>query len=355
MNVPVGIALLQALRSYGVGFVLWVLFVTQVVMPVDRADPTPIMGGLRGIGAIAAFFLLTQFARVIWPMRIPRSKPWRLVAGGRSYAIHSYTGRASGVMKLPITELNHTASVSYDPSLQYSQSRATVRVTSRTRMFDQFTLAGADGTQRSFQVMDANVALSDGQVFSTSWAVRPLSRGGRYVQFVNHSADAVTLHAANLGSLARGTRWGFFGLAVVTCAVAFGISLSPYWFVGGLALVIAFRVLSWVQVSLFALWSSRRLTRTLDEVAQRPDAAAPDPTPAPAPESPSARWPTSQPEPLPQAGPAPAATTPSTLAAPAVPPGWLADPTARHEVRFWDGARWTEHVSDAGRPGFDPV
>lgn len=29
-------------------------------------------------------------------------------------------------------------------------------------------------------------------------------------------------------------------------------------------------------------------------------------------------------------------------------PGWQADPTGRHEHRYWDGAAWTDNVSDAG-------
>ena len=32
------------------------------------------------------------------------------------------------------------------------------------------------------------------------------------------------------------------------------------------------------------------------------------------------------------------------------PPAWYLDPTSRHEVRYWDGARWTENVSDRGVP-----
>jgi uncharacterized RDD family membrane protein YckC len=36
------------------------------------------------------------------------------------------------------------------------------------------------------------------------------------------------------------------------------------------------------------------------------------------------------------------------------PPGWFADPLRRHEFRYWDGASWTEHVSDAGRGSVDP-
>lgn len=36
------------------------------------------------------------------------------------------------------------------------------------------------------------------------------------------------------------------------------------------------------------------------------------------------------------------------------PPGWFPDPSAPHRLRWWDGARWTEHVSDAGVHGVDP-
>ncbi len=34
---------------------------------------------------------------------------------------------------------------------------------------------------------------------------------------------------------------------------------------------------------------------------------------------------------------------------------WHPDPVGRHESRWWDGGRWTEHVSDAGRIGVDPL
>jgi hypothetical protein len=37
------------------------------------------------------------------------------------------------------------------------------------------------------------------------------------------------------------------------------------------------------------------------------------------------------------------------------PAGWFADPGRRHELRYWDGQGWTEHVSDRGTQGVDPV
>ncbi len=33
----------------------------------------------------------------------------------------------------------------------------------------------------------------------------------------------------------------------------------------------------------------------------------------------------------------------------AVAPGWHSDPMGQHDWRYWDGASWTEHVSDVGR------
>ncbi len=37
------------------------------------------------------------------------------------------------------------------------------------------------------------------------------------------------------------------------------------------------------------------------------------------------------------------------------PPGWHPDPTGRHEHRFWDGASWTDQVSDGGTVAADPL
>ena len=37
-----------------------------------------------------------------------------------------------------------------------------------------------------------------------------------------------------------------------------------------------------------------------------------------------------------------------------IAPGWLTDPSGRHEQRYWSGSEWTEHVTDGGIPGTDP-
>lgn len=49
------------------------------------------------------------------------------------------------------------------------------------------------------------------------------------------------------------------------------------------------------------------------------------------------------------------ASTPPPPTTPAIPAGWHPDPGAQHELRYWDGSVWTEHVSDAGVQAVDPL
>ena len=44
-----------------------------------------------------------------------------------------------------------------------------------------------------------------------------------------------------------------------------------------------------------------------------------------------------------------------TGVAPTTPPGWHPDPVSRQELRWWDGNRWTESVSDQGIIDTDPI
>ncbi|MFN8034554.1 MAG: hypothetical protein U0V73_01270 [Acidimicrobiia bacterium] len=38
-----------------------------------------------------------------------------------------------------------------------------------------------------------------------------------------------------------------------------------------------------------------------------------------------------------------------------VPPQWAADPSGRHQWRWWSGDRWTRHVADDGEASTDPL
>jgi Protein of unknown function (DUF2510) len=60
---------------------------------------------------------------------------------------------------------------------------------------------------------------------------------------------------------------------------------------------------------------------------------------------------------LPPRGAAPPqdAAVPQDAAAAPRPPAWHADPTRRHEQRWWDGQAWSGSVSDDGVITTDPV
>jgi hypothetical protein len=61
----------------------------------------------------------------------------------------------------------------------------------------------------------------------------------------------------------------------------------------------------------------------------------------------------------PPASAGPTSSRPPVPASPAppptVPPTWAPDPHGRHELRYWDGTAWTEHVSTGGLQSTDPV
>ncbi|MGA0957544.1 MAG: DUF2510 domain-containing protein [Ilumatobacteraceae bacterium] len=46
--------------------------------------------------------------------------------------------------------------------------------------------------------------------------------------------------------------------------------------------------------------------------------------------------------------------TASTSGTPSVPADWYKDPSGRFEYRYWDGQKWTEHVSRGGTVHKDP-
>jgi hypothetical protein len=52
---------------------------------------------------------------------------------------------------------------------------------------------------------------------------------------------------------------------------------------------------------------------------------------------------------------APWTGAPAPQLAPGPPPGWFPDPSGRFDLRWWDGARWTETVSRGGVQSTDPL
>jgi hypothetical protein len=49
-----------------------------------------------------------------------------------------------------------------------------------------------------------------------------------------------------------------------------------------------------------------------------------------------------------------AAASTTSAANPSVPAAWYKDPSGRFELRYWNGAAWTEHVARGGQQFTDP-
>ncbi len=82
----------------------------------------------------------------------------------------------------------------------------------------------------------------------------------------------------------------------------------------------------------------------------------PEPVQAPAPvPEPVQAGPEPEPEPVPTVEAEPPRVTLIAQDAPTVPSGWKADPTGRHQFRYWDGSYWTENVADDGEESRDAL
>lgn len=115
----------------------------------------------------------------------------------------------------------------------------------------------------------------------------------------------------------------------------------------------------WEVVSIVAVGPDviAYLSRPSTAKAATPTVAA-QPTPSPASEpsgwapSPSTQNPTPS---AAQTSLAATVAVPTTSAtAPKVPADWYKDPAGRFEYRYWDGTKWTEHVSRGGKVFSDP-
>jgi hypothetical protein len=79
------------------------------------------------------------------------------------------------------------------------------------------------------------------------------------------------------------------------------------------------------------------------------EAAAPAATSTPSTTTPSQPFGTGN-----VAAPAQSAPTSGGASVPNPPANWYKDPSGRHELRYWNGSAWTEHVADGGRQSIDP-
>ncbi|MDN5779149.1 MAG: DUF2510 domain-containing protein [Humibacillus sp.] len=328
---------LMGLRPWLAALLIWIVG----GMTVDKSPPGP--SGVATLAEILVFFVGgLGIVRVLWPMRVTRGQPARLVAGGRTFDLYTYTGWVGDHSKLSTTV--YRAESRADRSVVDGSVNHTLDVSQRVTVQDGFTLIGADGTQHNVQVEHVNLAVGRGQLVSAAWAIRPGAKRGPYVLFRNHTTGRVDVARLPAWRLATGRGAPF----IIICLFVGGLLFlgSGHAVLGALsAFVLPFLIIiaGHVQANRLAGGPGHPLVELLDQVA--------------------AGFPTTQAAPAASTHPPPRAPSSDSgvFAPPPPPPGaqvpadWMPDPTARHEFRYWTGSDWSDQVADAGRQQQDPV
>lgn len=264
-------ALLTNLRAYFVGFFVW-LSVDQ--MAGWRASEGSPGGGARGLGAFFAIFLIVRMVRMVWPMRSTGADAAKLVAGGRTLMVRTFTGYTSDVATTTTTTSNTHGSI-WNVGSTVSGN---IQTDTRTSRRQEFFLNADDGTARGFVLHHDRLLLGQNQRVTGVWAVAPLRSRGRHVAFVNHTQHRSLYPRTELAVLAMGgspalaTVWA---LLTLICFMAGGSGSGTGLGFVGLAFLI---VVSRLQASYFIHVGSRPLVGALMR-----DRAAIDPNPPPAP------------------------------------------------------------------------
>jgi hypothetical protein len=136
------------------------------------------------IGVFVAIPVVFRIIRSLRPLRISSSDPSRFAGVGRSYAIHTVTGRAHDVSKTMSTQVS--GGVSSTISASGGVGSVTGRIRSTTTTHDQLMITDATGGEHAIQVNGFHLAVANNQLVSAVWAVRKGKKSGAYFLVVNH-------------------------------------------------------------------------------------------------------------------------------------------------------------------------
>ncbi len=245
---------------------------------------------------------------------------WRLSRyTGRVLASNTYTTTSGSSI---VRQGTNTGGVAYGPGQTY------------TRVHNNFRLRTADGQEVPIQVVDFHADVNPSDVVSVWFAQK--HNKGQTLAVLNSTTKRQYLSDKTLYKITDWAQIRVILEIVVACFTCIGVIPAVIYVFGGKRQREQFK-----QTGIAPLWNmtaadARALLNepSIAIVGSDQTGALTDPG-APPPQNPSN-------VPAPPAPPSPT-----------IPAGWYSDPAARHEHRFWDGARWTEHVSDAGVPSTD--
>jgi hypothetical protein len=181
-------------------------FFDPVIREVRRAFPgvSPML--VISIGIIGSGLLLAWCVRrELQPFGLDPSDPSLLRSGHQQYQIHTSTG----IVRNPTKAVQTTTRVSSDPQGHVSSSTTTT-------VHVQFFIQERDGTERSVQLVNVNLALREGHLLSAAWAIKKGKDRGPYFLFLNHSTAEQHLLEGTLRPLLRMWKRPVLPLALLT-------------------------------------------------------------------------------------------------------------------------------------------
>ncbi|GEM_PF-5926110 len=331
-------ATLRGLVTHLVSLALLVALLTTVATKVEERTNAWVSFWLLA-GLVAGYFAFLAMVRALWRFHVSSPVPDLLVAGGRGWWVYRFTGLSSDPTKTAVTNTSSTSTMSGQIYEGTGSINASHTVTTSTKMHDQFFLTAGNGQQHGVQLLGVDVAVGRDQVVSCAWAVRTGRSAGPCFLVVNHSTGVTTFVPAAMRRMVLGRvrPVPLCALAALSFAAAGALLASGVFVAVAVVTVVALRV----GAATFGSSGTKALRSTLDSEA------------TPYFERRAASNGQAQ---MTSAAPAPETHAPvGATIAPPPPPSWRPDPTSRHEFRFWDGSRWTEHVSDGAVQSLDPL
>jgi hypothetical protein len=137
------------------------------------------------LSVIALLPVLLRTRKLLMPMRVSASDPWRMAGGYRRYKIQTFTGRASGVTQRGDAYIDITVGSRMGSDGQISSVHGTGKTT--VVVVDTFFLTDELGQTQSYQLSGFNAAVGEGHTVSVAAVSKGRAKKGRYFMIYNHT------------------------------------------------------------------------------------------------------------------------------------------------------------------------
>jgi hypothetical protein len=137
------------------------------------------------LSVVALLPVLLRTRKLLTPMRVGTSDPWRMAGPYRRYKVHTFTGRASGVNQRSDQYVTGTTSSRMGADGQMASVHGRIDTTSV--VVDRFFLTDGPGETQSYQLSGFSAAIGEDHTVSVAMVSKGKAKRGRYFMIHNHT------------------------------------------------------------------------------------------------------------------------------------------------------------------------